>query len=165
MNVLLYDLFDMKKDNKDYEQIIIDKAKKYNTIPPVTQSIKGSIYLNKLALMEKANKVLEPFKDRFKIIKTKEELKTLESIIKDKGIFALDTETTGLSMIDDEVVSIQIYTGSGYSYYLPIGHKSYYSGKLVKGQLNREDVKELLENIKHCKMITHNYSFDNNFIY
>ena len=162
---MLYDLFDMKKDNKDYEQIIIDKAKKYNTIPPVTQSIKGSIYLNKLALMEKANKVLEPFKDRFKIIKTKEELKTLESIIKDKGIFALDTETTGLSMIDDEVVSIQIYTGSGYSYYLPIGHKSYYSGKLVKGQLNREDVKELLENIKHCKMITHNYSFDSNFIY
>ena len=159
---MLFSLDGISKVDKNKE--ILKKAQKYNTI--VTSSGDKSLNYNKLLeSIKQANKTLEPYKDRFIIVTKKEELAELEREIKRKGVFALDTETTGLDPFSDQLVSIQIYCGQKYSYYIPLNHKSYYTGAKEKGQANYEDVKEFLNNIKNCKIVTHNYSFDINFIW
>lgn len=57
-----------------------------------------------------ANKHLYKYKDDCEIINTEERLLEYIQNINENGIYAIDTETTGLNVQLDELVGISIYT-------------------------------------------------------
>nr|WP_010392396.1 DNA polymerase I [Paracoccus sp. TRP] len=70
--------------------------------------------------------------------------------IAEKGIVAIDTETTGLDEMQAGLVGISLCTGPGRAAYLPLGHVEgtadlFGSGALVEGQMPVERALELLK--------------------
>ncbi len=56
------------------------------------------------------------------------------------GICGIDTETTGLDPLSDDIVGVGIYTPGEKTAYIPINHKSYMTGQRVKHQLSSDVV-------------------------
>lgn len=162
---MLIDLSALEDNSEKRDRLLRQKAEKYNTITPVARATTTSQYDAKLSLIRESNKVLEPHMAKFEVVKTIEELRALSKLINSAGIFALDTETTGLEPAKDEVVSIQVYTGKGKAYYIPIGHKSYVTNEYISGQFSKNQITGFLKSIQDCKIVTHNYTFDNNFLF
>jgi DNA polymerase I len=94
---------------------------------------------------------------KFKTITTKEELCQLIEYLKEKSIFAIDTETTGLNTLKDELVGISFCAEIGLSFYIPVNHKNEHL-KLSKDEIISE-LKELLEDEEYQKIL-HNAKFD-----
>ncbi len=94
-------------------------------------------------------------------------------LCKNKGIFAIDTETTGLNSLEAGIVGISIAVEEGKACYIPIHHKKivfdgsdlFNDGKdiLLENQLSIDDIlkylKELLED-KNVIKIGHNIKYD-----
>lgn len=79
-----------------------------------------------------------------------------------EGVIAIDTETTGLNPLVDEIVGFSIYTPDRLAAYVPINHKSYITGERVKDQISMEDAKVFFELIAYgdCDVIMYNANFD-----
>ena len=93
----------------------------------------------------------------FKAVTTFEQLQEVCALIKNAGFCALDTETTGLNPLQDQMVGISVCVAEGAAYYIPFGHK-------VEGpQLTLADIKAelapLLEDPTIEKYL-HNVKFD-----
>ncbi len=94
-------------------------------------------------------------------------------LCKNKGIFAIDTETTSLNSLEAGIVGISIAVEEGKACYIPIHHKKvvfdgsdlFNDGKdiLLENQLSIDDIlkylKELLED-KNVIKIGHNIKYD-----
>ncbi len=65
---------------------------------------------------------------------------------KDKGILAIDTETTSLDVMAAELVGVCLAIEEGEGAYIPIGHKDDF-GQVIGGQLDRDMVIERLRPI------------------
>ena len=123
---------------------------------------------------------VEPEKKVFKQIEKHYELvrdiPTLEKWIKEcenKGIFAVDTETTGLNSLDAKIVGMSIATDEGKACYIPIHHiKKVFDGADLFNdgqdvlQENQIPIDELVKRIKpllenpNIKKIGHNIKYD-----
>lgn len=105
-----------------------------------------------------------------------QDVSTLQKWIKkceEKGIFAVDTETTGLDSLSANIVGMSIATDEGEACYIPIGHikKVFDGGDLFNdgkdvfqdGQIPLQtlipQIKPLLEN-PNIKKIGHNIKYD-----
>lgn len=106
---------------------------------------------NAQAIMQKLSKY------SFKAVATHEALQEVCSLLIKHKKFAIDTETTGLEALRDELVGISLCVQEGVAYYIPFGHKT---GEV---QLPREVViaalKPILESPDYAKYL-HNAKFD-----
>ena len=80
-------------------------------------------------------KNLGQFRDEYEIIRDEARLtEYIDSAIRN-GIIAIDTETTGLDPLRDDLVGICVYTPNEKAAYIPVNHKSFVTGMLVENQL------------------------------
>lgn len=69
------------------------------------------------------------------------------------GVISIDTETTGLDPMQDEIVGICIYTPGEKTAYIPINHKSYITGVKANDQLPISEILQEFEVISGHKDI------------
>ena len=104
-------------------------------------------------------------KDQFKCIRTKSELSDFIERVNWQRLCAIDTETTGLDPMRDDIVGISISTIDE-NVYIPINHVSYIDNMRVDNQLTREEVKECLEQLlPYVDIVWFNAVFDIRFIW
>ncbi len=105
----------------------------------------------------------------FTSVTTPEQLEALVDELKKKKLFALDTETTGLRSLQDDLIGISFCTQKGTAYYVPCGPelcRGPLTGQTqLFGQesLSREQILETLKPVledARYKKIMHNAKFD-----
>ena len=118
------------------------------------------------SLIETANQLVEEklknYKDVSKCITNLEDLKLFFNTTEDNAIIAVDTETTGLSFYQDEIVGMSLCNGKD-SLYIPINHKSSIYKTKLKNQIPQEDLKNYLKEIiknRTFRYVFHNWKFD-----
>ena len=105
---------------KESDKLIAKKTTK----KPVKQVVKAGTSLSdsirkiKLLVEEKLGK----YKDKYLCIRTYEELKAYIDGCICEGICSIDTETTGLNPMLDDIVGFSIYTKTKKAAYIPINH-------------------------------------------
>lgn len=134
-----------------------------NTIKSVKLSNKKdfSLILNDIQTL--LDNKLGEYKEQCGIINDKTALLNYIQKANEIGYIAIDTETTGLEPLKDEVVGISLYTKNEKAVYVPIGHINHLTYIKRDNQLSIEDVNECLQTIT-AKIIMHNGKFDIRFI-
>lgn len=128
-------LFDVpKRSSKAQDKAI---AKKSKTASTMSVSTSKSGVLGRIAeIKAMVEKNLGQFKDDYLILTESQTLHSyLVKCIKNK-IISIDTETTGLDPMQNEIVGICIYTPNEKAAYIPINHKSYVTGMRSNNQLD-----------------------------
>jgi DNA polymerase I len=90
---------------------------------------------------------------QYNLVTNMDEFATLIQKLHDAPVFAFDTETTGLSPFDDEIIGISFCTEEGKASYLPVLEEFF----LMK------DIQPFLQQIfddEHSEKIAHNLKFD-----
>jgi len=93
----------------------------------------------------------------FKKVTTKADLHELVGALKEYGVFALDTETTGIYPLTDPMVGFSFATQEGSAWYVPFGHQ------VQEEQLSKEEIFAALQPILEdqvYKKYLHHASFD-----
>ncbi len=95
------------------------------------------------------------------LINTEKQLLDLVTRLQKQPIFALDTETTGIRPLHDQLVGISIAYNESHGYYIPFGHNT------IEQQLNVNTVLNTLRPVfenKSIKKTLHNAKFDLMFL-
>lgn len=111
-------------------------------------------------------KNLGQYRDKFQVIKDENILTEYIDKCVENGVISIDTETTGLDPILDEIVGICIYTPDMKPSYIPVNHKSYVTQIKVEGQLSVEFIRAEFERLNNfgTKVIMFNAAFDTRFM-
>lgn len=155
--------FDFLRDNSvEKDKEILNKIKKTEKKAPKTNDMISRI--NEIKRVVEDN--LGKYKNDYKILITNEEIQAYFNKIYEKGICAIDTETTGLNFFKDKIVGISLYIEGEKACYIPLNHISNIYQSKLEGQADEEFVKEkIIEmNKKNIKMIYHNAKFDLNVL-
>lgn len=141
-------------------------AKKANSKVRQTATIKGGSSLTEKIATIKAlvEKNLGHLKDDYIIIQDKDVLHDYISRCIDNHVISIDTETTGLDPLQDDIVGICIYTPNEKAAYIPVNHISYITGIRVENQLSKSILKEEFERIYGLDTIMFNSAFDIRFM-
>lgn len=155
----MLNLFDssFKTDNTILPKI----TKRRQSVLSVAKQYTGNKNISNL-ITDIKNKVLYHLKKYEKdciIIKDKNELLEYIEQANKVGYIAIDTETTGLDVIDCDIVGISIYTKDSKAAYIPINHKSLNTYSRYKEQMEISDITEILNKLT-AKIIMHNAKFD-----
>lgn len=123
--------------------------------------MKKNVNASKLmdGISDTVTKHLDKYKERCKVVFDKTELVKIVEMINDAGSVAIDTETMGLNPMQDDIVGVSLYCGSGLAYYIPINHVSLKNMRWDERQLSKNDIRECLDNIS-ARVIMHNAGFD-----
>lgn len=104
---------------------------------------------------------LGEYKEKYECIRDEVQLKVYIDNCIENGIVALDTETTGLNPMLDDIVGFSLYTPGLKAVYIPINHIDYITNSRVSNQLSKEFCKEQLQRLKDkAKLIMFNAKFD-----
>lgn len=78
------------------------------------------------------------------------------------GIVAIDTETTGLNPMLDDIVGFSLYTPNQKAVYIPINHIDYITNEKVSNQISKSICKEELQRLvdNDVKLVMFNAKFD-----
>jgi DNA polymerase I len=153
-------LFNLSNSKTDRE---IDSKLAGKIITPTISTKKTtSVKNNNGGLIERINNIvtlvnkhLGKYKDKYTIIKEEEVLKDYLKVIKNNGIYTLDTETSHI--IEREgapdpmtclLVGLCIYTPGQKAAYIPISHISHITGQKINNQL---DIKFIIEQFKQLE--------------
>ena len=111
---------------------------------------------------------------KYELVQTLPALQKWADKIRQAGVFAFDTETTGLSYVFDKIVGISLSTAEGEACYIPVAHKSmaaqedlFSSPSEEVRQLSVADVSKVLKPLftsKSILKIGHNIKFDMLFL-
>lgn len=149
------------KDSK-----LIKKASTAKSSSTVTLKGGGSLLDKISSIVSFVKSKFEHKKDSFLLIK--EEIDFSQYIDKciENGFISIDTETTGLDPISDDIVGLCIYTPGKKAAYVPISHISYISNLPIEGQLSRGFLRTQLSKLIEykVKIIMFNAPFDIRFI-
>ena len=143
-------------------------ANKSKTTVTATTSVKGGSSLlgriNQIKAVVEKN--LGQFKDDYIIIRTEEELHNYLTECSYNNVISVDTETTGLDPLQDDIVGLCIYTPNQPAAYVPINHVSYVTGLRVENQLSKDVIREQFEYLlaKSIDIIMFNAKFDIRFM-
>ena len=129
-----------------------------------TTSIRGgSSLLNKISLAQsEVEHKLGYLKDKYTLIQNESVLHDYISSCIDSGVIAIDTETTGLDPLLDDIAGICIYTPSEVGAYIPINHISHITSMVVPNQLAQDVILREFGRLidKHIDVIMFNAKFD-----
>ena len=92
----------------------------------------------------------------YKLILDEKELIDIVNQIPQGSIVALDTETTGLDSLNEDIVGFSFCFNEKQSFYVPIGH--FYLG--VPEQISKKVAKQALEILNTHKLVFHNFKYD-----
>src|SRR5260370_13235586 len=105
----------------------------------------------------------EAFKTNTFIVNTEEALQVLVKSLRDKGSFALDTESTSEDPWHAQLVGISLSMAPGEAYYIPIGHTQtldgHEPGKQLPSAFVLEKLRPVLEDASIHKYL-HNANYD-----
>lgn len=119
-------------------------AKKSKTRSKITTTIKsGSSLIGQInQIKAMVERKLGQFKDDYIIIQTQQDLHNYIEKCICNGVISIDTETTGLDPLQDDIVGICVYTPNEKAAYIPINHISYVTGIKAGNQLEKDVVKQ-----------------------
>ena len=144
---------------------VIQKAKSKTKTVATLKS--GNTLLDKISnINSTVNRYLGDKLDCYICIRDEEELhRYIDKIIENK-IYSIDTETTGLDPLVDDIVGMSLYTPDEKACYIPITHKSFVTNELLPNQISKDVIKEELQRLEdaNCYTIFHNAKFDIRFI-
>ena len=140
-------LFDMptSRNTKGADKTVIGKINNKKTAPIV---MRGNGLIEKISM---ANSLVESklgkYKNEYIYFMADDEEKFKEYIynLKYTGRGSIDTETTGLDPMQDNIVGLSLFSKGQKGLYVPLHHKSYVTGMEVAGQLDPRLVKEQLQ--------------------
>lgn len=153
-------LFDLpaSRSTKGADHVVVTKATNKRSASVV---IRGDGLIEKIsAINALVEKKLGKYRDDYEYIMDEEKFNDYIQKIVDNGICALDTETTGLDPISDNIVGMSLYTPGQKAVYIPIHHESYITGVECEGQLSVDVIKQELSKLKDTRIVFHNAKFD-----
>lgn len=140
------------------------KIAKKTAKKPAKQAIKaGSSLLERITnITTLVNQKLGEYKDKYICIRDANELEEYISKCIENNICSIDTETTGLNPMLDDIVGFSIYTKGKKAAYIPISHINYISNEKIDNQIPKDIIKEQLARLAHnnVKLIMFNAKFD-----
>lgn len=156
------DLFNIPgfSSTKESDNLIANKtAKKVSKVVAKAGKSLSEQIANMKRLVEEH---LGKYKDKYKAIRDISELEAYIDKCIANGIVAIDTETTGLNPMLDDIVGFSLYTPGEQAVYIPINHIDYISNEKVSNQLTKEQCKIQLQALKNrdVKLIMFNAKFD-----
>ena len=118
-------------------------------------------WYKKLAEEESSTITSEPVANNYQLVVSQEQLLEWVGLIKKAGVFALDTETTGLDTLTAELVGVSLALDHGKACYIPLGHVD------QDNQLDRVWVLNQLQTLlldRRCCVVGQNLKFDLNML-
>lgn len=139
-------------------------AKKTTKKPSMVVAKGGKSLSERIANIKRSvEQNLGQYKEKYHCIRTYEELDEYINQCIENGVCAIDTETTGLDPMQDDIVGFSLYTPGQKAVYIPINHIDYITNEKVSNQLSKEECKEQLErlsDVDKVKLIMFNAKFD-----
>lgn len=161
-------LFDIPTKQKSNTKSILNRVNKSTSAPPPIMmkssgAVKKGNVLARLNVITNAVEVnLGKYKDKYGIIRDINELHDyIDECIKN-DVVAIDTETSGLDPMLDNIAGASIYTPTRLASYIPLNHLNTITMTRVDNQISVEDFKnELMRLVEHnTKIIMFNAKFD-----
>lgn len=159
-------LFDIPdRPNKAQDLSVAKKSSTVKKSPSTSKS--GGGLLDRIS---RARSIVEnnlgEWKNQFEIIRDEQALKDFVKEAVEFGCVAIDTETTGLDPLQDELVGISL-TSANRNVYVPVNHKSYIDRSKVENQLDESLVGVYLAqfNTFNTFVVMFHASFDIRFIW
>ena len=153
-----------ERAGKEQVNKVLKKAKTRKTATSVRT---GSGLIGQIKEIEKrVDSELGKYKEESLLINTQEQLHDyIDKCIKQREI-AIDTETTGLDPMLDDIVGFSIYTPNEKTAYIPINHISYITQQKAAEQLAVDICREELQRVADAKIdvIMFNATFDTRVI-
>lgn len=159
-------LFDNNdKRNQAFINAVLATTKQQQTkAKPKAPAVKrGGSLLDRInAVVQQTQARLSHYKDQFELIQTKSRLHEYIDKCIENNIIDIDTETTGLDPITDQIVGACIYTPGEKAAYIPINHISYITNQRLDGQLTNNEVAEEFQRLVdvNTQIIMFNAKFD-----
>lgn len=168
-------LFEMPKKTRveGASNNIISRTTKTSAPPILVKSSSTSSTSKKGDILSQINlikttvtKNLGMFVDKYIVIREEDELTEYIDACINNDVISIDTETSGLNPLQDNLAGICIFTPNKPAAYVPLNHISYITMQKVKNQLSCEFVKEQFQRLvdKNTKVIMHNAQFDIRFL-
>ena len=147
-----------KRAGREQDKAVASKSK---TKSRATTTVKGSGLLGQINQIKATVEThLGKFKDDYLVITDTEVLHDYIQTSLWNKVIAIDTETTGLDPLIDEIVGICIYTPDEKPAYIPINHVSYVTGVRVDNQLEKDLILSEFQQIHDIDVIMFNAKFD-----
>ena len=109
-----------KRAGREQDRAVASRSK---TKSRATTTVKGSGLLGQINQIKATVEThLGKFKGEYAVIQSEHELEKYISNCIEIGVISVDTETTGLDPILDEIVGLCIYEPESYPAYVPINH-------------------------------------------
>lgn len=160
-------LFEIQdKNTRSQDLALLKKAKTRTKQITTTKSSSGNL-VNKInAIKAMVETHLGKYKDESEAIYTEERLAEYIDKCIANNVVAIDTETTGLDPLLDDLVGVSLYTLGEKTVYVPINHMSYVTLQKSKNQLDANIVSKQLKRIQDADIdnILFNAVFDIRFI-
>jgi len=86
-------------------------------------------------------------RSKYRCIQSLEDLRKLCHQLRERGFFAVDTETTSLVIQNAKLVGISVCHEPGSAVYIPLTHQDPGSGELLPGQIDEQTVKKWMKPI------------------
>ena len=119
-------------------------------------------------IIAEAKKMSDKYKDKYICITDADELKQyIDKCIENKRV-AIDTETTGLDIFNDQIVGFSLYTAGLKACYVPLKHLSRMTGQPDKRQLGYEfcaSQLDRLNDVEGLELDMFNAQFDLNMLW
>lgn len=150
-----------RSTNRAFVKQLMTKAK---TVKKAEPTIKkgGSLITRIKNICDQVQKRLGHYAEQLELIQSVERLHEYIDACIQKGIIAIDTETTGLDPLTDKIVGACIYTYEQKPAYIPINHISYITNNRLEGQLTENEVGKEFQRLVDAdvKIIMFNAKFD-----
>ena len=155
-------LFKMPTRNTMSDSDILNKSKSIKPSNPVMKG-SGSLISRITSISNMVQTKLGKYRDEYDVIRNEsEKLHNYISKCIENGICAIDTETTGLDPMLDDIVGFSIYTPGEKAIYVPINHISYITTLKADNQISIDIVSKELQRLEDNKVriIMFNAPFD-----
>jgi DNA polymerase I len=103
----------------------------------------------------------------YHLVTSEEALRDMVKDLKTKGAYAIDTETTGLNVLQDHLVGVAFSGEVGKAYYVPVAHQTMEQqlnpkivAKILRPFLERKDISQYGQNIKYDWQILKQHGYE-----
>lgn len=154
----LFNIPDLPNSRISDKQILNKTVKKVKPAIKVGKSLAQQI----AELKNNVEEHLGEYKDNYECIRDELSLEQYIASCIHQGVVAIDTETTGLNPMLDDIVGFSLYTPTKKAIYVPINHTDYITSTKVSNQLSKEFCRQQLQRLvdAHINLIMFNAKFD-----